>query len=70
MRSLLLFVVTLAAAVAGSSEPAVNDRARLLKEFEERAAIYSQLSKKAAATLPALPEKASPEQIASHLPSK
>jgi hypothetical protein len=66
MRSLLLFVVTLAAAVAGSSEPAANDRARLLKEFEDRAAIYSQLSRKAAGTLPPLPDKASPEQIAAH----
>jgi len=66
MRSLVLFVVTLAAAVSGSSEPAANDRARLLKEFEDRAAIYSQLSRKAAATLPPLPDKASPEQIAAH----
>ena len=67
MRSLLFALVTLAATVSGSSEPSVvNDRARLLKEFEDRAAIYSQLSRKAAATLPPLPDKASPEQIAAH----
>ncbi len=65
MRSIVFSVVTLAVAVAGSSAP-VNDRARLVKEFEDRAAIYSQLSRKAAATLPPLPDKASPEQIAAH----
>jgi hypothetical protein len=68
MRSLVLAVSTAAVAVAvtASSAPDVNDRARLVKEFEERAAIYSQLSRKAAATLPPLPDKATPEQIAEH----
>jgi hypothetical protein len=60
-------VAMLLAAVSGSAAPApTNDRARLLKEFSDRAAIYSQLCRKAAATLPPLPEKASPEQIAAH----
>ena len=60
-------VAILLAAVSGSAAPApTNDRARLLKEFSDRAAIYSQLCRKAAATLPPLPEKASPEQIAAH----
>jgi hypothetical protein len=66
MRSPLLVLATLAVAVSVSSEPAVNDRARLLKEFGDRATIYSQLTRKLAATLPALPEKATPEQIAAH----
>ena len=73
MRSTVFAIATLAAvavavaAVSGSSEPpTVNDRARLLKEFEDRAAIYSQLSRKAAASVPPLPDKATPEQIAAH----
>jgi hypothetical protein len=67
MRLRYASVALLLAAVSGSAAPtATNDRARLLKEFSERAAIYSQLSRKAAATLPPLPEKASPEQIAAH----
>ena len=67
MRLRSASVAMLLAAVSGSAAPApTNDRALLLKEFSERAAIYSQLSRKAAATLPQLPEKASPEQIAAH----
>jgi hypothetical protein len=67
MRLRFASVAMLLAAVSGSAAPApTNDRARLLKEFSDRAAIYSQLSRKAAATLPPLPEKASPEQIAAH----
>jgi hypothetical protein len=67
MRLRTAFVAMLLAAVSGSAAPApTNDRARLLKEFEDRAAIYSQLSRKAAATLPPLPDKATPEQIAAH----
>ena len=67
MRLRTAFVAMLLAAASGSAAPApTNDRARLLKEFSDRAAIYSQLSRKAAATLPPLPEKASPEQIAAH----
>ena len=67
MRLRSASVAMLLAAVSGSAAPApTNDRARLLKEFNDRAAIYSQLSRKAAATLPPLPEKASPEQIAAH----
>jgi hypothetical protein len=65
MRNLVLIGAASIVAVVGSTEP-VNERARLLKEFGDRAAIYSQLSRKAASTLPPLPEKASPEQIASH----
>jgi hypothetical protein len=67
MRLRSASVAMLLAAVSGSAAPApTNDRARLLKEFSDRAGIYSQLSRKAAATLPSLPEKASPEQIAAH----
>ncbi len=67
MRLRSASVAMLLAAVSGSAAPApTNDRARLLKEFGDRAAIYSQLSRKAAATLPALPDKASPEQITAH----
>jgi hypothetical protein len=64
MRALILGVVPLLGAIA--AEPAAQDRARLLKEFGDRAAIYSQLSRKVASTLPGLPDKASPEQIAAH----
>lgn len=67
MRLRSASVAMLLAAVSGSAAPApTNDRARLLKEFGDRAAIYSQLSRKAAAMLPPLPEKASPEQITAH----
>jgi hypothetical protein len=67
MRLRSAFVAMLLAAVSGSAAPApTNDRARLLKEFSDRAAIYSKLNRNAAATLPPLPEKASPEQIAAH----
>lgn len=56
----------LLAAGSGWAEPPVNERARLLKEFSDRATKYAELHRKMAATLPPLPEKAEPEQIAAH----
>jgi hypothetical protein len=44
----------------------VNDRARVLKEFGDRAAKYVELQRKAKATVPELPKKATPEQIEVH----
>jgi hypothetical protein len=57
--------VTLGAALAPAEVP-VNDRARLLKEFSDRATKYVELQRKAKATVPPVPKKATPEQIATH----
>lgn len=56
----------LLASGSGHAEPPVNDRARVLQEFTERATRYVELHRKMAAALPSLPEKAAPEQIAAH----
>jgi len=48
------------------AETPVNDRARLLKEFSDRAAKYVELQRSAKDAVPALPKKATPEQIATH----
>jgi len=50
----------------GRADPPVNERARLLQEFSERATKYAELHRKLAATLPPLPDKAEAEQIAAH----
>jgi hypothetical protein len=47
----------------GRAETAVNERARVLHEFGERAKLYVELHRKAASELQPLPEKARPEQI-------
>jgi hypothetical protein len=44
----------------------VNNRARLLKEFSDRATKYVELQRKARATVPPVPKKAEPEQIEAH----
>jgi hypothetical protein len=59
-------VAAMLAAGPGLAEPPVNERARLLKEFSDRATKYAELHRKITATLPPLPEKAEPEQIAAH----
>ena len=56
----------LVAAGAATADPPVNERARVLKEFSDRAEKYVELHKKLAADVPKLPEKAEPEQIAAH----
>jgi len=54
--------------VAGSewADAPVNARAQALQVFGERVVTYAELHKKLAATLPPLPEKAEPVQIAAH----
>ena len=54
------------AAGSGEAEPPVNERARLLQEFSDRAKKYVELHEKMAATLPPVPDKAEPEQITAH----
>jgi hypothetical protein len=44
----------------------VNERARVLEEFGQRATRYVELHRKAGATVPSLPRKAEPEQIEAH----
>lgn len=72
MRLRTLSCATLGALVAagpgtpGSADSPVNERARVLKEFSDRAEKYVELHKKLAAKVPALPEKAAPEQIEAH----
>lgn len=69
MRLNLLSLVTPGALVfvgLATAEPPVNERARVLKEFSDRAEKYAELHKEAAATVPPLPEKARPEQIEAH----
>jgi hypothetical protein len=56
----------LLAAGQGRAEPPVNERARWLHEFTERATEYAELHRTIAEALPPLPEKAEPEQIAAH----
>jgi hypothetical protein len=56
----------LVATAPAPAEAPVNDRARLLKEFSDRAAKYVELQRKARATVPPLPKKAEPERIAAH----
>jgi hypothetical protein len=51
---------------AGAAQPVVNDKARALKEFTDRAQAYAELHKKLAADVPKLPDKATPEQISAH----
>ncbi len=57
---------TLVAAAPATPEVPVNERARLLKEFGDRATKYVELQRKAKATVPPVPKKATPEQIATH----
>ena len=59
-------VLALLATASASAETPVNERARLLKEFGDRATKYVELQRKAKATVPPLPRKATPEQIAVH----
>jgi hypothetical protein len=54
------------AAGSGWAESPVNTRAQALQVFGERVGMYAELHKKLAATLPQLPEKAEPVQIAAH----
>jgi len=56
----------LALAASTRAETPVNDRARLLKEFSDRAARYVELQRKAKAEVLPVPKKAEPEQIAAH----
>jgi hypothetical protein len=58
--------VTLAATASAPAETPVSERARLLKEFSDRATKYVELQRKAKSMVPQLPRKATPEQIAAH----
>jgi hypothetical protein len=65
-RVLCIGLAAAALTPAGSAAPPVNQRARVLKEFGDRAARYAELHREAASTLPALPKEAEPERIAAH----
>jgi len=65
-RLVALAAATLTVAGSAAGAPPVNERARVLKEFADRAARYAELHREAAAGLPSLPEKAEPEQMAAH----
>src|SRR5512143_2163766 len=56
----------LAAAASAPAETPVNERARLLKEFSDRATEYVELQRKAQSMAPPLPRKSTPEQISAH----
>ena len=59
-------IALLLVAGSGWAEAPVNARAQALQVFGERVGTYAELHKKLAATLPPLPEKAEPVQIAAH----
>ena len=66
LLSVAAVVGMLLAAGPSPAEAPVNERARLIQDFTDRATKYVELQKKVAATLPPLPEKAEPEQITAH----
>ena len=62
-RGLLVAVLMTTTAAAAQEQPRVNDTARALADFREEVDEYLELHKKLAATLPPVPNDATPLQL-------